>query len=214
MQHFLPVQVEVLPITKLSGESSYVKSCPSNSFDVTSLEASLMAQRLKCLPSMWETWVQSLGWEDPLEKEMATHSSILAWGIPWMEEPGGSQRVRQDWAISLSLFSGGSRPSCAGVGWGGVGGGLFSLQNPILNCRISLPTQNHLLSLHSAPHCDLKLHGMFCWYFKWRHLCRHLCFNQIFIQWFTLKTKHCTSNSPRDNCNIIVFTGAAKLTEF
>ena len=47
-----------------------------------------MAQRLKCLPAMRETWVRSLGWEDPLEKEMATHSSILAWRIPWMEEPG------------------------------------------------------------------------------------------------------------------------------
>ena len=55
------------------------------------MRASLMAQRLKCLPTMWETWVRSLGWEDPLEKEMATHSSILAWRIPWMEEPGGLQ---------------------------------------------------------------------------------------------------------------------------
>ena len=53
--------------------------------------ASLVAQRLKRLPAMWETWVQSLGQEDPLEKEMATHSSILAWRIPWMEEPGGLQ---------------------------------------------------------------------------------------------------------------------------
>ena len=50
-----------------------------------------MAQRLKHLPAMWETWVQSLGWEDPLEKEMATHSSILAWRIPWTEELGGLQ---------------------------------------------------------------------------------------------------------------------------
>ena len=50
-----------------------------------------MVQRLKCLPAVWETWVQSLGWEDPLEKEMATHSSILAWRIPWMEELGGLQ---------------------------------------------------------------------------------------------------------------------------
>ena len=41
------------------------------------------------MPAMWETWVRSLGWEDPLEKEMATHSSILAWKIPWTEEPGG-----------------------------------------------------------------------------------------------------------------------------
>ena len=50
-----------------------------------------MAQRLKRLPTMWETWVQSLGQEDPLEKEMATHSSILAWRIPWTEEFGGLQ---------------------------------------------------------------------------------------------------------------------------
>ena len=50
--------------------------------------ASLVAQRLKHLPAMWETWVRSLGQEDPLEKEMATHSSILAWRIPWMEELG------------------------------------------------------------------------------------------------------------------------------
>ena len=50
-----------------------------------------MAQRLKRLPAMQETWVQSLGWEDPLEKEMTTHSSILAWRIPWTEELGGLQ---------------------------------------------------------------------------------------------------------------------------
>ena len=52
---------------------------------------SLVAQRLKRLPAMQETWVQSLGREDPLEKEMATHSGILAWRIPWTEEPGGLQ---------------------------------------------------------------------------------------------------------------------------
>ena len=61
-----------------------------------------MAQTVKRLPTIWETWVQSLGREDLLEKEMATHSSILAWKIPWMEEPGkllqsmGSQRVGDD----------------------------------------------------------------------------------------------------------------------
>ena len=53
--------------------------------------ASLVAQRLKRLPSMWETWVQPLGQEDPLEKEMATQSSILTWRIPWTEEPDGPQ---------------------------------------------------------------------------------------------------------------------------
>ena len=53
--------------------------------------ASLVAQLVKGLPAIWETWVQSLGREDPLEKEMATHSSILACRIPWREEPGGLQ---------------------------------------------------------------------------------------------------------------------------
>ena len=50
-----------------------------------------MAQTVKDLPAVQEMWVQSLGWEDPLEKGMVTHSSILAWRIPWTEEPGGLQ---------------------------------------------------------------------------------------------------------------------------
>ena len=53
--------------------------------------ASQVAQRLKRLPAMRETWVRYLGWEDALEKEVATHSSILAWKIQWTEEPGGLQ---------------------------------------------------------------------------------------------------------------------------
>ena len=62
---------------------------------------------VKCLPAMRETQVRSLGWEDHLEKEMATHSSTLAWKIPWTEEPGrlqsmGSQRVRHDQVTSLT----------------------------------------------------------------------------------------------------------------
>ena len=70
---------------------------------------SLVAQVVKCLLVMQETRVQSLGWEDPLEKEMATHFSTLAWKIPWTEEPGrlqsmGLQRVGHDWATSLSLW--------------------------------------------------------------------------------------------------------------
>ena len=56
-------------------------------------KASLMAQRLKRLPAVWKTWVRSLGWEDPVEKEMANHSSILAWRIPWPEEPGKLQSM-------------------------------------------------------------------------------------------------------------------------
>ena len=67
-----------------------------------------MAQTVKHLPTMRETQVQSLGWEDLLEKEMAPHSSILAWKIPWTEEPGGlqsvgSQRVGHNGVTSLSL---------------------------------------------------------------------------------------------------------------
>ena len=67
-------------------------------------------QRVKHLLPTWETWVRSLGREDPLEKEMVTQSSILAWRIPWMEKPGGlqsmgSQRVWHDWATSLHLRS-------------------------------------------------------------------------------------------------------------
>ena len=55
---------------------------------------SLVAQIVKNLPAMWETWVQSLGWKDPLEKEMATYPSILAWTITWTEEPDGLQSMR------------------------------------------------------------------------------------------------------------------------
>jgi len=51
--------------------------------------ASLVSLRVTHPPAMWETWVRSLGWEDPLGKEMATHSSTLAWKIPWMEKPVG-----------------------------------------------------------------------------------------------------------------------------
>ena len=63
--------------------------------------ASLVLQMVKNLPALQETWVQSLGWEDSLEKGMATHSSILARKIPWTEEPGrlqstGAQRVKDD----------------------------------------------------------------------------------------------------------------------
>ena len=69
--------------------------------------ASLVAQMVKNLPAMQEIWVQSLGWEDSLEKEITIHSGILVWRIPWTEKPGGlqsmgSQRVRHDWAINIT----------------------------------------------------------------------------------------------------------------
>ena len=74
------------------------------------LGTSLVAQMVKRLPTMQETLVQSLGQEELLEKGMATHSSTLAWKIPWTEEPSrlqsmGSQRVRHNWVTSLSLFT-------------------------------------------------------------------------------------------------------------
>ena len=96
---------------EMNGGEDQVKSVntklpqtPSTSLVFTLIpfsSASLVAQTVKRLPTMWETRVRSLGWEDPLEKEMATHSSILAWKIPWTEEPGrlqsmGLQRVRHD----------------------------------------------------------------------------------------------------------------------
>ena len=70
---------------------------------------SLVAQTIKLLPAMRATWVQCLGWEDLLEKEIATHSYILAWKIPWTVKPGRlqsiwSQRVGHDWVTSLSFF--------------------------------------------------------------------------------------------------------------
>ena len=93
----------------------------------------LVVQMVKHLPITWETWVWSLGWEDPLEKKMATHSSTLAWKIPWMEESSrlqsmGSQRVRHDWATSLISLKSTSKHSPLGIrasaeeSWCGVGG--------------------------------------------------------------------------------------------
>ena len=66
---------------------------PKNLYDLLFAGASLVAQRVKNLPAMWETWVPSLGWEDPLEKRMTTHSSILACRIPSIEGPGGLQAM-------------------------------------------------------------------------------------------------------------------------
>ena len=69
---------------------------------------SVVTQMAKNWPAMWETWVRSQGWEDPLEESMETHFSILAWRIPWIEEPGGlqsmgSQRVGHNWATKNIL---------------------------------------------------------------------------------------------------------------
>ena len=110
--HFL------LQCMKVKSESEVAESCPTlgNPMDCSppgssihgifqaivlewgaiafsSIGASLVAQVVKNLPAMQETWVRSLGWEDPLEKEMSIHSSTIAWKIPWMEEPGGLQSM-------------------------------------------------------------------------------------------------------------------------
>ena len=71
------------------GERNLVKM----RFNVCFYISSLVSQMVKNLPAIWETWVQSLGQEDPLGKEMETHSNILAWKIPWTEEPGGLQSM-------------------------------------------------------------------------------------------------------------------------
>ena len=83
-------------------------------YHVTSTEITknliiLVTQKAKKLPAMWKTWVRSLDWEDPLEAGMATHSSILAWRIPWTEEPGGLksmglQRVGHDRATKHHII--------------------------------------------------------------------------------------------------------------
>ena len=82
--------------------------------------ASLVAQAVKNLPAMQETWFQSLDREGPLEEKMATHSGILAWESPWLEEPGGlqsmrSQRVRHDWATELNWTEPGTEPTPSAV---------------------------------------------------------------------------------------------------
>ena len=67
--------------------------------------ASLVAQMVKNLPAMQETWVRSLDWEDPLEKGMASHSSILAWKIPWTEESGGLQSMGLQESVMIEILT-------------------------------------------------------------------------------------------------------------
>ena len=85
-QEMARVNIDILEISEL-------RWTEMGEFNLDWLRASLVAQTVKCLPTMRETWVQSLGQEDALEKEMAIHSSILAWKIPWTEEPGGLQFI-------------------------------------------------------------------------------------------------------------------------
>ena len=87
-----------------------VKLGPKFIFLPMDIQSSLVAQTVKSLPAMWETQVRSLGQKGPLERGMAIYSSILAWKIPWMEEPGrpqsmGSQRVGHEWATNILTSS-------------------------------------------------------------------------------------------------------------
>ena len=95
---------------KLLGQVLVIQRWPTQDLECPSpfLRTSLVAQMVECLSTIWETWVRSLGGEDSLEKEMATHSSTLALKIPWTEELGAGyypwgRRVGHDWATSLSL---------------------------------------------------------------------------------------------------------------
>ena len=76
------------------------------------------SQTVKCLPTVLETWVRALGWEDPLEKEMETHSSTLAWKIPWTEEPGRLQSMGSQESDTTERLHFHFSLSCIGEGYG------------------------------------------------------------------------------------------------
>ena len=112
--------IHLLPRQAFLGESSYSSKCQvavglgycvkgdykdTGGMGPSHCTASLEAQRVKHLPSMWETWVWSLGWEDPLEKEKATHSGTLVWKIPWTEKPGRLQSIGSQSQTRLSDFT-------------------------------------------------------------------------------------------------------------
>ena len=80
-----------MPAVQRPGFDSWVRKMPGEGigYPLQYSWASFVAQLVNNPPAMWETWIRSLGWEDPLEKGMATHSSVLAWRIPRTEEPGG-----------------------------------------------------------------------------------------------------------------------------
>ena len=91
---------------------------------------------VKNLPGMWEIWVRFLGREDPVEKKMATHSRILAWRIPWTEEPSGlesmaTQRVSHDWAANTSLYFTSIKKCLGGKQWSFI---LFYCGNLLNGC--------------------------------------------------------------------------------
>ena len=90
-----------LPNPRIEPASLRFPALAGRFFSTSATWASLVAQLVKNPPAVWENWVRSLGWEDPLEKGMATHSSILAWRIP---QSMGSQRVGQDWVTFTCIL--------------------------------------------------------------------------------------------------------------
>ena len=129
-----------------------------------SLSASLVVQSLKNLPAVQETWVQSLDQEDPLEKEMATHSSILAWKIPWTEEPG--------WLNNMSLNNNNNPKKEKGRMWSDWGQILGRWWN-----QLQLPLPRAALHSSGTPG-NYMTHGVWC---TWGggHRIQSLC--QIFM---------------------------------
>ena len=115
------------PMHSISVCSVYQTLCDPRNFSlpaspVHGIFQGRIAQMVKHLPAMQETWVRSLSWEDPLEKEMVTHSSTLAWKIPWMEESGrlqymGLERVGHNWATSLHILEWVAISSSGGCFW-------------------------------------------------------------------------------------------------
>ena len=116
---------------------------------------------VKRLSTMWETGVRALGWEYPLEKEMAIHSSTIAWKIPWTEEPGrlqsmGSQRVGRNWAISLHFtslhpFVGKWRGKVAAAGGSGGGPVTWESWSDFVLVSWSCQSLNHPDGLSYSP---------------------------------------------------------------
>ena len=124
---------------------------------------------------MRQTWVPSLGWEDPLEKEMATHSSILAWKIPWTEEPGGLQRVEHNRATSLSHTCAHTHQPIAFKNLNGIPFIVlcdlkFSFNNSLsvqFSCSVmSNSLQPHGLQ-HTRPPCPLPTSGFYLTHVHW-----------------------------------------------
>ena len=110
----VPLDGRALDLCHLGFGFFFEVSCPESEF----YRACLVAQLVKNPPAMRETWVWSLGWEDPLEKGTATHSSILAWKIPWTVYCMGSQRVRHNWATFTQFYMW-SRKSLNGLQFSG-----------------------------------------------------------------------------------------------